>query len=115
MWTAGSLVIYWFAVSGGLFNIIRGTPMYTLGENGKPKYFVEGRSYQFGAEGFIMGVLYVFFSMTLVGLVYGAPLISNKRLRSITSATCVGLAAISLRKIFELYTWKAGYHPTLYF
>jgi hypothetical protein len=104
-----------FAVSGGLFNIIRGTPMYSFEKDGKPKYFVEGRSYQFGAEGFIMGSLYIAFSFSLVGLMYGAPLVASKQARGVVGIGLVAAAALLLRKIFELYTWKAGYQPTMYF
>jgi oligosaccharyltransferase complex subunit gamma len=102
-------------VSGGLFNIIRGTPMYTFEKDGKPKYFVEGRSYQFGAEGFIMGTLYIVFSLSLVGVMYVAPLIPNKQVRGAVSMGLVATAAMFLQKIFELYKWKASYHPTLFF
>ena len=37
LWTLGVLVIYWFSVSGGMHNIIRGVPMYYPDQDGKVK------------------------------------------------------------------------------
>lgn len=37
LWVLGVLVIYWFSVSGGMHNIIRGVPMYYPDTNGQIK------------------------------------------------------------------------------
>ena len=37
LWTAGVLFVYWFSVSGGMHNIIRGVPLYYPDQNGKVK------------------------------------------------------------------------------
>ena len=37
LWVFGVLVIYWFSVSGGMHNIIRGVPMYYPDQNGQVK------------------------------------------------------------------------------
>lgn len=37
LWVFGVLVIYWFSVSGGMHNIIRGVPMYYPDQSGQVK------------------------------------------------------------------------------
>ena len=37
LWVLGVLVIYWFSVSGGMHNIIRGVPMYYPDQSGQVK------------------------------------------------------------------------------
>ena len=37
LWVLGVLVIYWFSVSGGMHNIIRGVPMYYPDQSGQIK------------------------------------------------------------------------------
>ena len=37
LWVFGVLVVYWFSVSGGMHNIIRGVPMYYPDQNGQIK------------------------------------------------------------------------------
>lgn len=37
LWVFGVLVVYWFSVSGGMHNIIRGVPMYYPDQDGKIK------------------------------------------------------------------------------
>ena len=37
LWTAGVLFVYWFSVSGGMHNIIRGVPLYYPDQDGKVK------------------------------------------------------------------------------
>lgn len=37
LWTMGVLFVYWFSVSGGMHNIIRGVPLYYPDQEGKIK------------------------------------------------------------------------------
>lgn len=37
LWTLGVLFVYWFSVSGGMHNIIRGVPLYYPDQEGKIK------------------------------------------------------------------------------
>lgn len=40
LWTLGALAVYWFATSGGMYNIIRGIP-FSIVQNGKKVYWME--------------------------------------------------------------------------
>ena len=40
LWAAGVLFVYWFSVSGGMHNIIRGVPLYYPDQNGQIKVCV---------------------------------------------------------------------------
>lgn len=114
IWLAGSLVVYWFSTSGGMFNIIRGMPMYQRGQDGKLHFFMSGRQGQYGAEGFIMGSTYLLFSLALAVLVYVSPRVQSKQARTLTSFGAI-MAVVWLGfQIFGLYKSKNGYWLRLY-
>lgn len=41
LWGIFALTIYWFSASGGMYNIIRGMPMYTYTREGKLRWWME--------------------------------------------------------------------------
>ncbi|KAI8462644.1 MAG: hypothetical protein J3K34DRAFT_527603 [Monoraphidium minutum] len=108
LWGLGALVVYGFSTSGGMFNIIRGMPMYIVERNGRLKWWMEGRQGQFGAEGFVMGSSYIFFSSTISLMVYALPHIKDGRIRSGVSVGAALLAAAVGRGIFSAYVSKTG-------
>jgi oligosaccharyltransferase complex subunit gamma len=69
-----SMFIYWFATSGGLYNIIRGMPFsYPDHQTRKMVYFLSGSGQQLGAEGFLNGTLYMMFAMPLTCMTFVIP------------------------------------------
>lgn len=40
LWTLGALAVYWFATSGGMYNIIRGIP-FSIVRDGKKVYWMD--------------------------------------------------------------------------
>lgn len=108
LWGLGSLAVYGFSTSGGMYNIIRGMPMYVMDRGGKIRWWMEGRSGQFGAEGFVMGSSYILFSSLISLMVYGLPHVKNGQLRSGLSITCAVLVGLVGRAIFSAYTQKSG-------
>jgi oligosaccharyltransferase complex subunit gamma len=107
LWTLGALGVYWFATSGGMYNIIRGIP-FSIVRDGKKVYWMDGRQGQLGAEGFIMGSSYIFFSSTLASLTYVVPRIKNTQARGLISLVLVLVAALSAFRILETYHAKSG-------
>lgn len=107
LWCLGSLVVYGFSTSGGMYNIIRGMPLYMHDRNGKVQWWME-RSGQFGAEGFLMGSSYLFFSGCMSLMVYGLPHVRNPKHRSIASAAALLLGAVVGKGIFGAYASKTG-------
>lgn len=61
----GSMVIYafvamfvfFFCMSGGMFNHIRAVPWAGVSERGRPSYISDQSRYQYGSEGYIMGAI----------------------------------------------------------
>lgn len=41
IWALGALAVYWFATSGGMYNIIRGIPFSYTNQQGKKVYWME--------------------------------------------------------------------------
>lgn len=71
-------------------------------------HHTQGRQGQLGAEGFIMGSSYIFFSSTLASLTYVVPKIRDARARATISAVLVLVAAFSAYRILETYHTKSG-------
>ena len=53
LWVFGVLVVYWFSVSGGMHNIIRGVPMYYPDQNGQIKVSPLSALYHTVAHGYM--------------------------------------------------------------
>lgn len=115
LWALGALAVYWFATSGGMYNIIRGIPLYYRGQNGKLVWWMEGRSGQLGAEGFVMGSSYLFFSTTLASLTYVVPRIRSSAARGVASLVLVLLAAFTAMRILSTWSSKSGIHMRTFF
>lgn len=62
LWALGALAVYWFATSGGMYNIIRGVPLYYKGQNGKLVWWTEVR-----------GLLLVSYLLRTAAVMQGCP------------------------------------------
>ncbi|KAF8058060.1 OST3 [Scenedesmus sp. PABB004] len=115
LWALGALGVYWFSTSGGMYNIIRGMPLYYTNQQGKTIWWMEGRSGQLGAEGFLMGSSYIFFSATLASLSYVVPRIRSDGGRAVTSLVLVLLSAFAAMRILATYQGKTGISMRTFF
>ncbi|XP_078437171.1 putative dolichyl-diphosphooligosaccharide--protein glycosyltransferase subunit 3 [Wolffia australiana] len=111
IWMVGAVFIYFFSVSGAMFNVIRGMPMFMMDRNDPNKFvfFFQGSGMQLGAEGFTIGFLY-----TIVGLMMALVTHGLVKLRSATAQrVLMGLIMIvslwAVRKVIYLDNWKTGY------
>lgn len=105
-----TLFVYWFSVSGGMHNIIRGMPMVTIDPNSKaPRYFMPGQG-QLGTEGFVMGSLYTSVGLAFALVVYIAPKAKSASTQRIIAYFGLFTAFICVQQVIGVYTWKTGYH-----
>lgn len=110
MYALATLLVYWFSVSGGMHNIIRGMPMVTINPQTKtPQYFMPGQG-QLGTEGFVMGSLYTLVGLAFALVVYVAPKAKSASSRRMVAYGGLCVAFICFRQVVGLYTWKTGYH-----
>lgn len=114
IWTLGSLAVYLFSTSGGMYNIIRGIPMYIF-RDGKIQYWLPGRQGQLGAEGLIMGASYIAISVLLVVLTRVAPAIESIQLRKLVGTVTTAASAMLVFMVFEGLRWKTGHSLRTFF
>ncbi|GIL89779.1 hypothetical protein Vretimale_16582 [Volvox reticuliferus] len=114
LWAVLSLVVFWFSVSGGMYNIIRGVPFFIRDRKGNLQFFLTGRQGQLGAEGFTLGTLYLLVSCSIAFITFLAPRISNRILRDTLSLIGTAVAAGSIYQTFMLWTMKTGYRHVLH-
>lgn len=107
VWALGALAVYGFSTSGGMYNIIRGMPLYIQRGN-KIQWWLEGRSGQLGMEGFCMGSSYVVFSALISAMVYGLPHVKDAKVRGGLSVAAAAGAALVGTWIFGAYRGKTG-------
>mmetsp|Transcript_4966 Transcript_4966/g.8649 ORF Transcript_4966/g.8649 Transcript_4966/m.8649 type:complete len:340 (+) Transcript_4966:53-1072(+) len=108
IYAVGSLGIFWFSVSGGMYNIIRGMPMFIRDKKGKMQFFLGSRGNQLGAEGFIMGSGYILFSANIALLTYAVPRVGNKFMRNLLSYVLVAGAGYMAVLLFGAFSAKTG-------
>ena len=115
LYICGSLVVYWFSMSGGMYNIIRNVPFVGMDRRtGKAMLFMSG-SGQMGAEGFIMGTSVVAFGMLMAHFIFLVPTMSDATERR---KTCYGIMLVGwvlLSWICGTHQWKVGLRPSFYF
>lgn len=113
IWLAGSLFVCWFSTSGAMFNIIRGVP-FAIPKDGKLQLMYPGNGQQLGAEGFIMGSMYIVFSGMIAVVTYGVPRVQSPVNRRIVLLASVAGAVFILRHVIYFYSLKTGYHLRQY-
>jgi len=107
-WAIASIAVFWFSVSGGMYNIIRGMPLFIRNKEGRIQFFL-GRGSSLGAEGFIIGTGYVAFSLAIALQTYAVPRIRNKIARTAVSYVLAIGAGYMAMQLFMVYMQKTGY------
>jgi len=115
LWGIGACVVFWFSTSGGMYNIIRGMPMVSVGQNGKVMWWMQGRGGQLGMEGFIMGTSYMVFSGLISAMTYVVPRIKNESVRGGASFLLVILIGLTAYGIFLAYFAKTSLRMRSFF
>ena len=108
LWTVGALVIYWFSVSGGMHNIIRGMPMVAPNRDGTVRLFLD-QSGQLGAEGFIMGTLYTTVGLAFAFVAYAVPRLAAEQTRRIAGFVALAVAWFAYTRVVSIHQWKTGF------
>ena len=110
VYALATLFVYWFSVSGGMHNIIRGMPMVTMDPATKaPRYFMPGQG-QLGTEGFVMGSLYTCVGLAFGLVVYIAPKAKAASTQRMLAYGGLLTAYICVSQVVGIYSWKTGYH-----
>jgi oligosaccharyltransferase complex subunit gamma len=110
LWAIGAIGVYYFSVSGGMYNIIRGIPWASVDEQGRPVFFHQGQGYQLGGEGFYAGLFYLVTSLLLFIMTYVVPRVKSKFHQRLCSAACLFFGYLLVVQFVALYKWKAGYY-----
>ena len=110
LYLIGALVVYWLSVSGIMFDIIRGVPFNGFNPQKKTiQWFTKQNSYQFVAEGLIMGASYTISGLSLCLITIVAPKFKDPAVRRIFTYT--GLLGFywAFKYTSAVYTWKTGF------
>jgi oligosaccharyltransferase complex subunit gamma len=104
LWALGVLVVFWFSVSGGMHNIIRGVPFMYVDQSGKLNLFMGSGQGQLGAEGFMMGGLYTLFGLSITGMTYLGTRIKDKTLQRALCYGLLGLAFVAFGSLSKTHS-----------
>ena len=70
--------------------------------------FMPSNQGQLGAEGFIMGSMYLGFGVSVAALTFAVPKLASESSRRYGAYACIFAAIMLFRQIVSLYTWKTG-------
>jgi oligosaccharyltransferase complex subunit gamma len=116
IYAAGALLIWWFAVSGGMHNIIRGVPFVGWDPRKKATMlFSSSTSSQLGFEGFFMGTLYTTIGMCVAGGISWVPSIHDEGGRRTAGYTLLAVAFLAMQMITGMHGWKTHVDAFWYF
>ncbi|GAB2298833.1 hypothetical protein Dimus_032910 [Dionaea muscipula] len=111
LWLFGAVFVYFFSVSGAMFNIIRKMPMFIQDRNdpGKLVFFYQGSGMQLGAEGFAVGFLYTIVGLVLALVTHGVIKIRNVNVQRTLMVIALIVSFWAVGKVVHLDNWKTGY------
>jgi oligosaccharyltransferase complex subunit gamma len=115
LYVVGSIAIFWFATSGGMYNIIRGTPFIGYDPRTKSSVVFTSGSGQMGAEGFIMGTFYILFALLIASFTRMLPRVKEESERRIRGWVILGAAVVVLRVVLGNHEWKTHIQSFYYF
>ncbi|KAL7103008.1 hypothetical protein ACP275_08G153600 [Erythranthe tilingii] len=111
LWMAGAIFIYFFSVSGAMFNIIRKMPMFMADRQDPSKlvFFYQGSGMQLGAEGFSIGFLYTIVGLMLAFVTHVLVRVKNKNVQRVLMISMLIVSFWAVKKVVFLDNWKTGY------
>ncbi|KAL4521922.1 hypothetical protein Ndes2526B_g01946 [Nannochloris sp. 'desiccata'] len=115
LYAAGAIAIFWFATSGGMYNIIRGAPFIGYDPRTRSSVIFTSGSGQMGAEGFIMGTFYVVFALLIASFTKLLPTVKEESERRVRGWAILGAASVVLRVVLGYHAWKSHINSFFYF
>ncbi|XP_073308106.1 probable dolichyl-diphosphooligosaccharide--protein glycosyltransferase subunit 3B [Primulina huaijiensis] len=111
IWMAGAIFVYFFSVSGAMFNIIRKMPMFMMDRQdpGKLVFFYQGSGMQLGAEGFSVGFLYTIVGLLLAFVTHAMVRLRNRTVQRVLMIFVLFTSFWAVKKVVFLDNWKTGY------
>lgn len=115
LYMAGALVVMWFSVSGGMYNIIRGVPFVGVDRRtGQAQVFMDG-SGQFGAEGFLLGSSYLVSGLLVAALTRVLPQVKDAEQRRVAGWVVLVLLWGCINFVTGMHAGKTGMRSFYYF
>ncbi|XP_009617708.1 probable dolichyl-diphosphooligosaccharide--protein glycosyltransferase subunit 3B [Nicotiana tomentosiformis] len=110
IWMAGSVFIYFFSVSGTMYNIINKIPIAMVDRDDQKKlvFFYEGNGMQLGAEGFTVGFLYTIFGLLLAFITHVLVHVKSRNIQRLVMLLAIFVSFWAVKKVIYLYNWKTG-------
>ncbi|KAK6154657.1 hypothetical protein DH2020_008905 [Rehmannia glutinosa] len=111
IWMAGAIFVYFFSVSGAMFNIIRKMPMFMADRQDPSKlvFFYQGSGMQLGAEGFSIGFLYTIVGLLLAFVTHVLVRVKNRTAQRLVMIFVLFVSFWAVKKVVFLDNWKTGY------
>jgi oligosaccharyltransferase complex subunit gamma len=115
LYALGALFVYWFSLSGGMYNIIRGVPAVGFDQRTRSAVVFSRGQGQMGAEGFIMGSVYLAFGLAVAALTRAAGKGADEAARRRAGYALLGLGFVAMRTVCSAHEWKTSLSSRWYF
>ncbi|XP_047323424.1 probable dolichyl-diphosphooligosaccharide--protein glycosyltransferase subunit 3B [Impatiens glandulifera] len=116
VWLAGAVFVYFFSVSGIMYNVIRKTPLFLTNKTNPSmiSFFYKGSGIQLGAEGFAIGSLYTIVGLLVALVTHVVVKVKDVNLQRFVMLTCLFICFWAVKKVVFLDNWKTGYGIHMY-
>ncbi|XP_010492985.1 PREDICTED: probable dolichyl-diphosphooligosaccharide--protein glycosyltransferase subunit 3A [Camelina sativa] len=111
IWLTGAVLVYFFSVSGTMFNIIREMPLYVKDDEDQSKFvfFIEGSEMQLGVEGYTVGFLYTVVGLLLAFVTNVLVRVKNLNEQRMSMLLSLVISFWAVRQVVYLDNWKTEY------
>ncbi|XP_016454618.2 putative dolichyl-diphosphooligosaccharide--protein glycosyltransferase subunit 3B isoform X1 [Nicotiana tabacum] len=112
IWMAGSVFLYFFSVSGTMYNIINKIPIAVVDRDDPKKlvFFYKGFGMQLelGGEGFTVGFLYTIFGLLLAFITHVLVHVKSRNIQRLVMLLAIFVSFWAVKNVIYLYNWKTG-------
>ncbi|KAL1560127.1 hypothetical protein AAHA92_10385 [Salvia divinorum] len=116
-WMLGAVVVYFFSVSGTMFNIIQKAPMFVVDrrDGGETmRFFYQGAGVQLGAESFTVGFLYTVVGLLLAFVCHVVVRVRDTKWQRVSMIMALLVSFWAVRQVISFNNWKTGYNIHAY-
>ena len=112
IWVLGSVSIYFIAISGVLYDIIRGVPFAGANRKGGIEVFSTQSGMQYALEGLVIGAINTVIGASALVLVLWAPKMTGQSQYTLVAICCSVFLAFFMMLV-QLYRMKSPWYTPL--
>lgn len=108
----GCVFVYFIAISGVLYDIIRGVPFAGINRKGGIEVFSTQSGMQYALEGLVIGAINTVIGISALLLITWAPKLTGTSQQTLVAVSC-GIFLVFFMMLVQLYRMKSPWYTPL--